>query len=313
MSQFQRSAPKTGIATFVPLPATPGTVVVPVSDPLSLLRMVVIDLNTDPGASNQTVTLKTGGVLVGAEFFLMLRSSVAVAGAPFVIVQDESLGVIYGFSLAGVTADSYRWVKVRWNGGSSWQVVSYYVSGTLSPLAATTTDAGVVALATAAETVAGTEDDKAMTPAAWKAVDCVLVSGAQTNATTTLAAITSLTTPSLVAGTYVFELVLDMTTSSTGGYKLDFGGGTAVISSFLTNVRSHNVAAGTGAGVEFERLTSTTGLSQVGTSVSPAFFMINGAFVVGTAGTFAPRVALVSAAGTLSVTALSTLKLRRVS
>lgn len=143
--------------------------------------------------------------------------------------------------------------------------------------------------------------------------EILLAATAQTvSASTTLVAVTSLTTRVLTAGTYCFELILDMTQSTTGGYKMDFGGGTAAFSAFLMNAHAANVGAGTLALIEAERDTSATeaGLN-VSTSVTPAFYRINGAFTVSTAGTFAPRFAQNNAAGTCSVTALSTLSVRK--
>lgn len=319
MSQFLRSAPKTGIATFVPLPATPGTVVVPVSDPLSLLRMVVIDLNADPGASNQMVTLKTGGVLVGAEFFLMLRSSVAVAGAPFVIVQDESLGVIYGFSLAGVTADSYRWVKVRWNGGSSWEVVSYYISGaphtTLSgdglTLGEQSTVKGSLELlsdAHAHSTVlepnssAGDDVDVFMPPSSgvlatqeWAAArrcNKVLASDQSYTSNTTLAD-TGLSLTLEGNTLYAIEGTLFVAAHTSGGFKVGFNG-TAGVTALLVHLLAQRYENDTGSILGADSLSAlgtSFGLTTGAISGSDIEVNLRGFIHTSTAGTLTLRAA----------------------
>lgn len=147
--------------------------------------------------------------------------------------------------------------------------------------------------------------------------EILLAATAQTvSASATLVAVTSLTTRVLTAGTYCFDLNLDMTQTGglSTGYKVDFGGGTAVFSAFLMNAQAANVAAGTNAHIEAERDTSATeGGLAVGTNVTPLFYRINGAFTVSTAGTFAPRFAQQTGTGgtTCSVTALSTLRVRK--
>lgn len=107
---------------------------------------------------------------------------------------------------------------------------------------------------------------------------------------TTLAIDDTLAVTLLINKKYEFDLVYYFTTTATtSGVKIDLNGGTAVMSSIqgdgiVANLSTFALAAGN----EITALTTTTGVTILGTSTKVE---ARGVFVVGTAGTFAPRFA----------------------
>lgn len=130
--------------------------------------------------------------------------------------------------------------------------------------------------------------------------------------TTTLTAVPQLVTASLATGTYEFEafMVLTEVTTGTGGFKCDFAGGGATISSIVGSSIQFIAAL---AGATFNATTSVTTLTTVATSAPGSWVQIKGSITVSVAGTFGIRAAqTVSSANATSINVGSYIKLTKI-
>lgn len=275
MSQFQRTAPKTGMATFYKVPvANGGRVTVPVTDPLALSRMVVLEVFEQPAAGVQEVELLTTGLMAGAEYHVHLRAHVAVgAGRSLTLVWDTD-SEFYTFDFSNLTAGQEMWVKVRHTPG---------VPGQGFEVLATCDAAG--------ETVYYTTPDGGVAASqAWVQQNyCVKVTTSDMNVTSnvTLANIPGLSA-TLEPGTYSIRGALHFQCVGSGGFRVG-AAGTAVCSLVLldmTATRTENQSmSALGAG----RIAGSTLTNALGTAILPSagaggLIMVNGTLVVTTTG-----------------------------
>jgi hypothetical protein len=187
---------------------------------------------------------------------------------------------------------------------------------------ATTAAPGIVELATNAETVTGTDTTRAVTPAGLKAAyTSVFLQKPETTTvtdSTTFINDPHLVTPSLEAGTYEVELVLNVeyVDSSTGGFKNRFSGGTATLRNdfYLDNVaklmilqvsNSDNLPSMDAGGHGPFGSSNTTGRNQ-------ADWYIKAMLVITAPGTLQFQWAQYTAAGATSVQVGSWMLVRRV-
>lgn len=116
------------------------------------------------------------------------------------------------------------------------------------------------------------------------------------NNSAALAAVTGLTATLQAGKTYMFEIWLPTTSTSTQGIQFDLGGGGASATSMQTEAILETATT-------LNSSTRTTTLTSVFCSLSTATAgtcMVRGSIVVNAAGTFAPRFAQASAAATNS-------------
>jgi hypothetical protein len=130
------------------------------------------------------------------------------------------------------------------------------------------------------------------------------------NATTTFSNLTDLSVTVVAGRKYTGRLVLKCRNSTaTGGIKLDFGGGTATMTSFWA-VASPAGTAGSGGAIATGTLVSTslTGAVNYTTITGETLLIIEVSFVVSAGGTLIPRVAT-NSAGTVTAELGSSLRL----
>jgi hypothetical protein len=130
------------------------------------------------------------------------------------------------------------------------------------------------------------------------------------NATTTLSNLADLSVTAVAGRKYTGRLVLKCRNSTAaGGVKLDFGGGTATMTSFWA-VASPAGTAGSGGTIATGTLVSTTltGAVNYTTITGETLLIVEVSFVVSAGGTFIPRVAT-NSAGTVTAELGSSLRL----
>jgi hypothetical protein len=131
-----------------------------------------------------------------------------------------------------------------------------------------------------------------------------------TNATTTLANLADLSVTLVAGRKYAGRLVLKVSNSTaTGGVKLDFGGGTATMTSFWA-VATPAGTAGSGGAIVTGTMVSTTltGAVNYTTITGETLVVVEFSLVALAGGTFIPRVAT-NTAGTVTARLGSTLDL----
>ena len=129
-------------------------------------------------------------------------------------------------------------------------------------------------------------------------------------ANTTLAPIGSLT-QTLTPGTYYFRYLVDLTQSSTGGFKFDFSG-TATTSGFFSFLTVRTQGDGLGTAVLIRRITTTGSAQSVGTNNTDINCMAEGVVTVTATGTFDLRFAQNTATGTATARVRSVLSCQRI-